>query len=192
MQEINAMSKDEVKALFEGNEIKAKTIESLSFETESTPLNGRLGVPVKREFKTTDEAGKEVVNKYMAFPVYDSEEKLVGYLSCNRLFDQAATKEIRVLGADYSKAEYVQRGGKAENHKKIMLKTVKINDLSKYGNSGLAQIGALVGKTYNAAKVPCDVIKNFKEVVLTDTAANRTKIVNNTIAKDLVKFEDFE
>ena len=191
-EKLSAKSKAEVRAMLLSLGVSEKKLDTMDFELSTTCMKGQF---------TNELSGNEYSgNKYAEIVCFDYETgtQKVGTVAVNRLFDSRISMidgkpETRLLGEGFANAtEYVKSsaGRKAENFGKHMLKTVKVNDLSRFGKSESEQLGNVFGRRFTAVKIPCQVVKQFTEVDGVNPLINTNVelVKNNRANKDLLVF----
>ena len=180
---LSAVTREEVLALMQGK-ISVKSFDALKFETQDMPLQGTILGLVEEPQEYETPKGDKVL--YFVFAVGNSEGKKIGVMAVNRLFDTYVREGDLLQIGERSKSEH-----KGE----FMLRSHKVNDLSRFGTSRAEQIANVIGKNYVAKREDKSVLVEYTEdklFVSTDNTTNRKNLWKNTAIKKLVeiKFEE--
>jgi len=185
-QDIIAITAEKVVDSYKKIGKTAEQIAALEFELSSTPLSGTIARFVEEPKEFTPEGSTEP-RKYFVYEVIDENGKVTGELSVNRAFDSYVEQGKYVIVSNV----------KSTNKDKAMLKSIPMNDLTKFGKSRAQQIAGLVGTKYTAEKQEKNVItlytpeKMFTPKIATGkapTEAHLTALWKNTSPKSLLKF----
>ena len=120
-----------------------KKLDSLSFKTEETPLEGTI---IEFDSKPAEYEG----NKYFTFKV-SCPDGQIRKLSVNRLFDN------EVVEGQYLVIKNEQNKGK------VMLKSIPVsgNLVRMLGNSQAERISNIIGKSYKAQRITSSVLIEY-------------------------------
>lgn len=168
MKELVKKSSAEVVAMYEGIGKTAKQIESLTFEASETPLSGIIG-------NLLDEPKEYQGNKYFVYEVLDDNDKVIGEISVNRLFDTEVKQGDVLIVAN------------GDNKGRAMLRSHRLTSTAHLGKSRAEQIANATGKRYTATREAVSQPKDFTKIFSAKKSYKMEKEVEETVKELLWK-----
>lgn len=157
MAELIKRSADDIVALYKSVGKSEKQLAALTFEVSETPLEGTIGnlLDIPREFSG---------NKYFVYEVLDDDNKVIGEISVNRLFDTKVEKDDIIIVANGANA------GKA------MLRSHRLSNTNHLGKSRADQIANAIGRKYTAKRVAVNQPKDFTKIFVGSNLTSPDKV----------------